>query len=209
MLGNKGFLIEVEGLDGSYKTTTVDILKTSLQAEYPGVNVVVFRQPGGTPIAEHLRNIVKNPKTLCENEHLFDISELHLLLAARAQLYLHCILPALSRGSIVILDRGNLSTVAYQSYSGLASNYIIESIVREPWFRKSDMLAILNTPYKVCKARIDARWEEEGLVAPDDHDLHQLAKYVTRTEYLDSETNEESTSTDYAMYITAGVSKLL
>ncbi len=215
----KGILVEVEGLDGSYKSTTVDKLVTRLSAEYPDRNVIVVRQPGGTPIAEALRNIIKYPKNICENEHLFDNSELHLALASRTQLYMHVILPALSRGSIVISDRGHLSTIAYQSYAGLSRDYIAESITREPWFRRLDLLAVIDTPWQVCKARIDERYEEEGLTPPDvleerlEHceDVYQNQDVSVLTHELLNITYDEATSSsdNYAALIAQCVSKLL
>lgn len=215
----KGILIEVEGLDGSYKSTTVDKLATRLTAEYPDRNVIVVRQPGGTPIAEALRNIIKCPKSICENEHLFDNSELHLALASRTQLYMHVILPALSRGSIVISDRGHMSTIAYQSYAGLSRDYIAESIMREPWFRRLDLLVVIDTPWQVCKTRINERYEEDGLNPPDalEERLEHCENVYKRQEVsgltkelLGIPYDEATSSSDnYAELIAQQVSKLL
>ena len=102
-------LINFEGIDGCGKSTQIHLLKQYLEER--GRMVQVYREPGGTSIAEEIRSILLDSK----NE-VSAISELLLFSAARAQLVQEKILPALERGITVILDRFYDSTTAYQGY---------------------------------------------------------------------------------------------
>lgn len=105
-----GKFIVIEGLEGAGKSSAINVIKTWLQAH--GIeNVVTTREPGGTPIAETLRNILKSDH---DNEIVYPTTELLLLYAARVQLVKNIIQPALIRGDWVIGDRHELSTRAYQ-----------------------------------------------------------------------------------------------
>ncbi len=102
-----GVFIVVEGFDGVGKTTLARRLAARLRRE--GLEVLEVREPGGTPLAEAARAVVLDPSLDATME-----AELFLMLAARADLVRRVIQPALSRGSIVLSDRYELSTVAYQ-----------------------------------------------------------------------------------------------
>ena len=106
----KSKFIVIEGLEGAGKTTVRDKLVAELQAQ--GITDIVFtREPGGTPLAEALRQLVKEG---IEGETITPNAELLLLYAARAQLVDTVIKPALARGAWVIGDRHDLSSQAYQ-----------------------------------------------------------------------------------------------
>lgn len=106
----KSNFIVIEGLEGAGKTTARDCLVEVLK--HHGVSEVIFtREPGGTPLAEKLRTIVKHG---IEGEPLTASAELMLLYAARVQLVENVIKPALNRGVWVIGDRHDLSSQAYQ-----------------------------------------------------------------------------------------------
>ncbi|CAK9884693.1 MAG: Thymidylate kinase [Candidatus Erwinia impunctatus] len=105
-----GKFIVIEGLEGAGKTTARDVV-VSVLAE-SGINEIVHtREPGGTPLAEKLREIIK---TGMSDEALSDEAELLMLYAARVQLVKNVIKPALGRGAWVIGDRHDLSSQAYQ-----------------------------------------------------------------------------------------------
>ncbi|OCG44960.1 dTMP kinase [Gilliamella sp. Fer1-1] len=105
-----GKFIAIEGLEGAGKTTAINIVARILNQHH--IDDVQFtREPGGTPIAEALRNIIKNG---LDNEPLTDKAELLMLYAARIQLIDNVIKPALHAGKWVIGDRHDLSTQAYQ-----------------------------------------------------------------------------------------------
>lgn len=110
MSNMRGRLITFEGIDGSGKTTQIRLLKSWLDSE--GYDVVILREPGGTPIGEQIRAILLS--TI--NVSMTDVTELLLFEAARAQLVNEVIRPALEAGRFVICDRFIDSTVAYQGY---------------------------------------------------------------------------------------------
>ena len=102
-------LINFEGIDGCGKSTQIHLLKQYLEER--GKKVQVYREPGGTSIAEEIRLILLDSKY-----EISAVSELLLFSAARAQLVQDKIIPALERGITVILDRFYDSTTAYQGY---------------------------------------------------------------------------------------------
>ncbi|OCG68375.1 dTMP kinase [Gilliamella sp. Nev5-1] len=105
-----GKFIAIEGLEGAGKTTAINTVARILNQHDIG-DLQFTREPGGTPIAEALRNIIKNG---LDNEPLTDKAELLMLYAARIQLIDNVIKPALHAGKWVIGDRHDLSTQAYQ-----------------------------------------------------------------------------------------------
>jgi len=106
----KGLLISIEGLDGSGKTTQINILKKHL--ENLGEKVIVLREPGGTNIGEQIRTILLDHK----NTEMNDVAEMFLYAASRAQLFSQIIKPNLESGIIVICDRFIDSSIVYQGY---------------------------------------------------------------------------------------------
>lgn len=104
----KGFLISFEGGEGGGKSTQILRLREKLTSE--GFDVVVLREPGGTPISEQIRDVVLSAK----NIGIAYTTEVLLFQAARAQLYREVILPSLEAGKIVLMDRTRDSSVVYQ-----------------------------------------------------------------------------------------------
>ena len=105
----KGLFITLEGTEGSGKSTQIAVIKAHMEAK--GHKVVCLREPGGTPIAEEIRTLLKTPR---KDDNMSDKTELLLMYAARAQLVETVIKPLLAQGTDVICDRHDLSTVAYQ-----------------------------------------------------------------------------------------------
>ena len=94
-----GLFITLEGPEGAGKSTNRDYLAERLRAE--GIEVVLTREPGGTPLAERIREVLLAPG----EEQMNPDSELLLVFAARAQHLAEVIRPALARGAVVICDR--------------------------------------------------------------------------------------------------------
>ncbi len=104
----QGKFIVVEGLEGAGKSTAISKIMEILQAH--GINFITTREPGGTVLAEKMREIVKAET----DEHLTAEAELLLMYASRIQLVENVIKPALLAGTWVIGDRHDMSSLAYQ-----------------------------------------------------------------------------------------------
>lgn len=105
-----GYLISVEGGDGSGKSTQMQKIEAYLTQR--GRQVLRTREPGGTPVAEKIRTLILDP----ENAALTGKAEMLLYAAARAQHLEEKILPALAAGQVVLTDRFTDSSIAYQAY---------------------------------------------------------------------------------------------
>ncbi|MEO3739301.1 dTMP kinase [Kosakonia oryzendophytica] len=104
--------IVIEGLEGAGKTSARDVIVSTLKES--GVNEMVFtREPGGTLLAEKLRSLVLDIRSVGD-EVICDKAEVLMFYAARVQLVETVIKPALAQGQWVIGDRHDLSTQAYQ-----------------------------------------------------------------------------------------------
>jgi dTMP kinase len=106
-MGDPGRLIAFEGVEGSGKSTQLELVRAALEGR--GLEVVVTREPGGTPAGERVRAIVLDPGV-----ELHPRAEALLFAAARAELVFAVIRPALERGAVVLCDRYLDSSLAYQ-----------------------------------------------------------------------------------------------
>ncbi len=117
----RGLFITFEGPEGSGKSTQLRRLATRLRAE--GHSVLETSEPGGTPIGIQIRRVLLDAKNL----EMRPTTELLLMFASRAQNVDETILPALSRGEIVLSDRFTDSSLVYQgSARGLGSDVVYE-----------------------------------------------------------------------------------
>jgi len=117
----KGLFITFEGLDGSGKTTQMELLRDYLKNR--GFDVVTTIEPGGTKIGQKIRKILLDK----ENHDISPRAETLLFLASRAELVSEVILPALREGKIVLCDRFFDSTVVYQGIArGLGGKEILK-----------------------------------------------------------------------------------
>ncbi|MBC7294675.1 MAG: dTMP kinase [Thermoleophilia bacterium] len=116
----KGILITFEGLDGSGKSTQMEMLAEALRQR--GYVVLVTREPGGTALGEAVRDILLDPR----HRGMSARAEALLYAAARAELVEEVIRPALADGQIVLCDRYLDSSLAYQGFGrGLGTDDII------------------------------------------------------------------------------------
>ncbi|MGS0675540.1 dTMP kinase [Shewanella sp. 30m-9] len=102
--------IVIEGLEGAGKSSAIALVRDFIE-KHIGQAPVCTREPGGTPLAEQMRDLVKVAN---DSDPLCDEAECLLFYAARAQLVANVIKPALANGEWVLGDRHNLSSLAYQ-----------------------------------------------------------------------------------------------
>lgn len=105
----RGKFIVIEGLEGAGKSNAQRVVSQILSEQ--GIEFINTREPGGTPIAEALRELWKQG---IDGEHTTDKAEVLMIFAARTQLVETVIEPALARGKWVVGDRHNMSCQAYQ-----------------------------------------------------------------------------------------------
>lgn len=106
----QGLFVSFEGIEGCGKTTQAMLLAKWLKSR--GHQVIVTREPGGTPLAEKIRKVLLDSR----NHQMSPLTELLLLQASRAQHLAQVIIPALKAGKIVVCDRFADSSTAYQGY---------------------------------------------------------------------------------------------
>ncbi len=138
--------IVFEGGDGSGKSTQARSLLRRLRRR--GVKVHRTHEPGGTPLGQSLRRLLKS------GEAMTPMSELMLFEAARAQLVQNVIRPFLEQGGVVIADRFTSSTMAYQGYGRGLDRELIERLNREATGGlEPDLTVFLDLPVETALAR--------------------------------------------------------
>lgn len=161
---SKGRFITVEGTEGVGKSTNIAYLCRLLEEQ--GIEVVLTREPGGTPLAEELRGLLLQPR----DEVVSEDTELLLMFAARAQHLRNVIEPALARGAWVVSDRFTDATFAYQ---GAGRGVDVEQIrLLEQLVQKGlqpDLTLLLDLPVEVGLKRASAR------SAPDRFEQEKVA----------------------------------
>ncbi|WP_212630184.1 dTMP kinase [Pseudomonas sp. KB-10] len=157
-----GLFITLEGPEGAGKSTNREYLAERLREQ--GVDVLLTREPGGTPLAERIRDLLLDPS----DEPMAADTELLLVFAARAQHLQQVIRPALAKGSVVLCDRFTDATYAYQGGGrGLSIERIaqLEQFVQDEL--RPNLTLIFDLPVEVGLARAAARgrldrFEQEG-----------------------------------------------
>lgn len=151
----KGRFITIEGIEGVGKSTNVAFIEAQCKAA--GHTVLVTREPGGTPMAERIRDLI----LATPGEGLSDMGELLLMFAARAEHLASLIRPALERGETVICDRFTDATFAYQGGGrGLDADLINKLQVIVQGDLRPDLTLLLDAPLEVSVQRIASRGEE-------------------------------------------------
>lgn len=161
----KSLFITFEGIDGSGKTTQIKLLSDFLVKK--GHNVVVTREPGGTPIGDKIRDILLDP---C-NRGMSVRAETLLFEASRAEIVDKVIRPALAEGKVVICDRFFDSTIAYQGIArGLGTDKILDMSLWATDGLVPDITFLLSADRSLCGIRLKTRkktpdrieFEEDG-----------------------------------------------
>lgn len=119
-----GLFITFEGTEGGGKSTQIAKLTERLLRD--GFKVRSIREPGGTPIGEEIRHLLKHSAS---NTQMVSEAELLLMNASRAQLVREVIRPALAKGEIILCDRFFDSTTAYQGYGRQLDLKLVRSVV--------------------------------------------------------------------------------
>ena len=156
----KGILITLEGVDLVGKTTHAKILRDNLAK--CGYSVTSSREPGGTPLGEALRNLLKHS----DSPSITPLAEALLFAASRAQLCETVVVPALEAKSVVVVDRFTDSSLAYQGYGknlDLETVYKLNAIatfgvVPDLTFLLNSHAGALNSEFS---RRSDDRFERE------------------------------------------------
>jgi dTMP kinase len=154
----KGLFITFEGVEGSGKTTQVELLGQALGTWQP----VIVREPGGTELGERMRDVLLFGGMAIDRE-----AEMYLFMAARAQVVHEVIEPALNAGRVVIADRYHDSTVAYQGGGrGL-------SVYWPPSFPKPDITFLVSVPVEVGHTRMLLAGKHPDRVERESLEFHQ------------------------------------
>lgn len=148
----RGRFITVEGGEGVGKTTNLNYVRDAL--ERAGVRVRMTREPGGTPLAERIRELLLDPA----HAGMAPDCELLLVFAARAEHLARVIVPALEAGEWVLCDRFTDATYAYQGGGrGLSTRRIAELEAMVQGELRPDLTLLLDVPVEVGLARAGAR----------------------------------------------------
>ena len=159
-----GFFITLEGPEGAGKSTQLKLLADHLTGA--GHSVVVTREPGGTPLAESIRDVVKH---FSGPEPMHPETELLLFAAARVQHVRQVIKPALDAGKIVLCDRFADSTEAYQGAGReLDADFLRKLNHFATFWRMPDLTILIDLAPEIGMARARARALQLGLVQEND-----------------------------------------
>jgi dTMP kinase len=167
MIGSGGgWFIAVEGPEGAGKSTLVRWLAARLRAD--GREVVTVREPGGTPVAEAARRVaLKFPHEMAP------LAELFLILAARADLVHQVVRPALKAGQVVLADRFDLSTTAYQvAGGGLPGEAVAQANRLATGGVAPDVTLVLDVPVDVGRQRQRVRGKVQDRFERQDDAFH-------------------------------------
>jgi dTMP kinase len=170
----KGVFIVVEGPEGAGKSTLVRALAARLLAD--GRPVVPVREPGGTPVAEAARKVaLKFPHEIAPAAELF------LFLAARADLVEKVIRPALEAGEVVVADRFELSTMAYQvAGGGLPAEAVARANRLATGGLVPDVTVVLDVPVDVGRERQRAARKVQDRFERQDDAFHRRVRAAYR-----------------------------
>jgi len=160
-----GFFIAFEGGDGAGKSTQVKLLAAALQGKR---EVVITREPGGSDVAEHIREVLLNP-----NHRIDGMTEALLFAAARADHVSKVIRPALERNHVVISDRFVDSSIAYQ---GVARKLGIEMVRELNMIATNNLVPDLTIVLDVTTDAGLARAQEPNRMENEGADFHEIVK---------------------------------
>nr|A6VXL0.1 RecName: Full=Thymidylate kinase; AltName: Full=dTMP kinase [Marinomonas sp. MWYL1] len=154
----RGKFISLEGGEGSGKTTAIHFIRQWLDDHK--IPYIMTREPGGTPLAEEIRQLVLTPR----DESVNDVTELLLVFAARAQHLAEKIQPALEKGTWVISDRFLDSSYVYQGKARGGDIAMLDQLAN--WVvgdNKPDATLVLDVPVELGQERVVQRQHQDRL----------------------------------------------
>ena len=158
----RGRFVTIEGVEGVGKSTNLGVVAELLRDA--GLDVVVTREPGGTPLAERIRGVLLDS----ERGSVPDMTELLLMFAARASHLDSLIRPALERGSWVLCDRFTDATYAYQGAGrGLDRGWIAALEQQVQGDLRPDLTLLLDAGPQVTGSRRESRGVTDRFEAED------------------------------------------
>ncbi len=164
----RGVFVSFEGVEGSGKSTQIALLAERLRAE--GRDVLVVREPGGTPLAEEARRLVLHEPDLRPGP----AAELFLYLVARADLVARVVRPALERGATVLADRFDLSTRAYQiAGRALPEGPVLAANALATGGLQPDLVIVLDLAPAAGRARQQAAGKVQDRLEREDLAFHR------------------------------------
>ena len=198
-----GLFISFEGIDGAGKSTHIAAVADWFRAR--GRQVTLTREPGGTPLAEKLRELLLH-------EAMDPLSEALLMFAARREHVQQVILPGLARGEVVISDRFTDATFAYQGGGRKLAREKLEAL--EQWVHphlQPDLTLLFDVPLDVARARLDAtreldKFEQEKadfFAATRDEYLRRAKENPARFRVIDSTRAIGDTQAELAQIVSA------
>ena len=170
-----GLFITLEGIDGTGKSTQLRLLAQHLKKR--GLAVCVTREPGGTKVGERIRKILLASTAT----QLAPLAELALFYAARAQHLQEVIRPALAQGKIVLSDRYNDASLAYQGYGRELGAETVRAFDRIICARtQPDMTIVLDLPPRLslerAQGRESRRKSKQGRFESQDLSFHKRVR---------------------------------
>ncbi|MBZ4038714.1 dTMP kinase [Novilysobacter selenitireducens] len=150
-------LVTLEGGEGAGKSTVLAALRDTLASA--GHEVVCTREPGGTPLAEQIRDLLLDPR----HEPPAQETELLLMFAARAQHVRETVLPALARGAWVLSDRFTDASYAYQGGARGGDVQFIAELERRVVGIEPGLTLLLDVPVQVGLSRMRGRGDADRI----------------------------------------------
>lgn len=204
----RGLFITLEGIEGVGKSTAMECLKQYFHQK--DLDAVFTREPGGTEIAEAIRQILLQH----HEEKMASDTELLLMFAARAQHLAEVIQPALARGKIVVSDRFTDATYAYQGGGRGVEHRRIE--ILEAWVQEGlhpDLTLVLDAPIELTMERITAAREKDRIEREEveffhrvrDYYLARAAVFPKRIKVINAVQSIDEVQADIGKYVEAAV----
>lgn len=163
--------ITFEGIEGSGKSTVMAAVERALRAE--GREVVVTREPGGTPVGDAAREILLHKRDLA----ISSLAELMLMNASRAQLVADVVRPALQRGAVVLCDRYADSSLAYQGYGrGLPLEIVRAVCDAATGGLRPDLTLLIDVTYETSRVRLSQRNTGHDRMEQEDEAFHRRVR---------------------------------